>query len=133
MLRLHGGHPVVRSILLDWDAVCVIADSKNWQVKGLFGSLKKKLWDVVERPLPIPFNTSEGTLWIILRIMYKRTEKRYYLDIRLWQKKQYQNEENESKYYFSHTDIGINLPLKSWVGILTTALKLIEKYKDKIK
>ena len=129
MRRLHGGNKAVKAALADWQSFCKLADTKAPAGKH---SHKKELWELIERSAPFPFTTSEGPVWLVVRVLFKKTDKKYYLDFRALERKAYTDEEGKVKYYFAKTDIGLNLPLAKWIQGRDIIDKYLEKYRKNI-
>lgn len=87
---------------------------------------------MIERSPIFPLTTSEGPVWLVVRVMFKKTDKKYYLDFRALERKAYTDEEGRVKYYFTKTDIGLNLPLAKWVQGYHLIVKYLEKYRKNI-
>lgn len=129
MKRTYAGNPLVKQWLYDWDSLCQLADKT--QVVGITNKRKELLEDI-ESSRPIPLYTSDGLLHIVVKVQFHKIERRKYIDVRAYEKVTYGDHENP-QVYFRPTMIGINLPLKRWVGIFHIIVKYLEKYRKDIK
>jgi hypothetical protein len=115
--------------LYDWNSLCQLADKT--QVVGVNHNRRKELQQELESSAPIPLFTSDGPIWLIVKVWFHKIERRKYLDVRAYEKVTYGDHE-DPQVYFKPTVMGINLPLRRWVDLFNIIVKYLEKYRKDI-
>lgn len=93
------------------------------------GSSRRDVWEVRERLPPLPLTTEDGNEFLMIRILFNKVNRKFYLDIRTFTKEVIEKDE-QAVESFKITEKGNNFDLDTWASCLPKAAKLIRKYRN---
>lgn len=116
MIRFYVGNNTVERLLEDWYSLLRLAKK---QVSVKKGFTRKTVWELLERSSPRKLNSYRGNEFIVVRILFNKVDKKYYVDLRIFEL---------IGQKMKATTKGVSLPVENWGDIKQCLNQMQRKY-----